>query len=61
MQSAHEDVKFIRKTIDIHPELVKIIQEMADKKYWSFSYMSYVLLQYAAREKIRKKHTAEGK
>jgi len=43
-----------RKTIDIDETLEKIIQEMADSKKWSFSYMSYVLLQYAVKEKQRK-------
>ena len=52
MQYAHEK---IRKTVDLDTELAKVIQEMADKRNWSFSYMSYVLLQYAVREKARKR------
>lgn len=43
-----------RKTIDIDESLEKTIQEMASAKKWSFSYMSYVLLQYAVKEKQRK-------
>ena len=43
-----------RKTVDIDDELEKTIQDMADKKNWSFSYMSCVLLQYAVKEKTRK-------
>lgn len=44
----------VRKTVEIDIELEKTIQDMADKKNWSFSYMSYVLLQQAAKEKLRK-------
>jgi hypothetical protein len=44
-----------RKTIDIDETTEKAIQDMADAKKWSFSYMSYVLLQYALKEKQRKK------
>lgn len=43
-----------RKTIDIDETLEKVIQDMADAKKWSFSYMGYVLLQYAIKEKQRK-------
>jgi len=43
-----------RKTVDIDEQLEKTIQDMADAKKWSFSYMSYVLLQYAIKEKQRK-------
>lgn len=43
-----------RKTVDIDADLEKTIQDMADAKKWSFSYMSYVLLQYAVKEKRRK-------
>ncbi len=50
-QNAHDK---IRKTIDIDTDLSKTIQEMADKRNWSFSYMSYVLLQQAVKEKTRK-------
>jgi hypothetical protein len=48
-----------RKTVDIDENLEKTIQEMADKRNWSFSYMSYVLLQYAVKEKSRKKKHIE--
>lgn len=51
-QSAHA---MVRKTIDIDTELSKTIQEMADKVNWSFSYMSYVLLQQATKERLRKR------
>lgn len=44
-----------RKTIDIDEKLEQIIQDMANKKNWSFSYMSYSLLQAAVKEKTRKK------
>ena len=44
-----------RKTIDMTEELETEIQDMADEKKWSFSYMSYVLLQQAVKEKNRKK------
>ena len=59
MQTESENIKFIRKTIDIHPDLVEIIDEMAKKRHWSFSYMSYVLLQQAVKEKNRKKKSGE--
>lgn len=59
MQSAHEKTKFLRKTIDIDTDLVNIIQDMADKKtFGSFSKMSYLLLQSAVNEKLRKKKSA---
>lgn len=45
----------IRKTIEIDEELSNIINAMADKKNWSFSYMGYVLLQQAVKEKYRKR------
>jgi hypothetical protein len=48
----------IRITSDCDTGLKKIIQEMADKKNWPFSYMSYVLLQQAVKEKNRKKKPA---
>lgn len=48
-----------RKTVDIDENLEKMIQEMADKRKWSFSYMSYVLLQYAVKEKSRKRKLGE--
>jgi predicted transcriptional regulator len=48
-----------RKTVDIDEKLEKTIQEMADKRNWSFSYMSYVLLQQAVKEKLRKKKIGE--
>ena len=44
-----------RKTVYFDEELEKTVQEMADRKNWSFSYMSYVLLQQAVKEKNRKK------
>ena len=43
-----------RKTVYFDEELEKTVQEMADRKNWSFSYMSYVLLQQAVKEKTRK-------
>jgi len=56
--SAHGDVKFLRKTIDIHPDLVKNIEEISEKSNRSFSYTCYVLLQQAVKEKTRKKVAA---
>lgn len=51
-----KDASFtVRKTVDMTEELELQIQEFADEKKWSFSYMSYVLLQYAIKEKQRKK------
>jgi len=44
-----------RITSDISDDLKLEIQSMADEKKWSFSYMVDVLLQYAVREKNRKK------
>jgi predicted transcriptional regulator len=48
-----------RKTVYFDDELEKIVQEMADKRNWSFSYMSYVLLQQAVKEKTRKSKTGK--
>jgi hypothetical protein len=48
-----------RKTVDIDEDLEKSIQEMAEKRNWSFSYMSYVLLQQAVKEKLRKQKVGE--
>lgn len=45
----------VRATIDMDFELKDTIHKMAQDKNWSFSYMSYVLLQYAIKEKQRKK------
>ena len=44
-----------RITSDINEDLKQEIQGMADDKKWSFSFMVSVLLQYAVREKQRKK------
>lgn len=46
-------MKQITSRIDM--ELHKIISEMADKNDRSFDYTVYVLLQYAVKEKSRKK------
>ena len=64
-QNAHDKYKIegisqsmtgtVRKTIEMDTELSQYIQDMADEKVWSFSYMSYVLLQQAVKEKNRKK------
>jgi hypothetical protein len=43
-----------RKTIDIDENTENCIKDMANKRNWSFSYMSYVLLKQAVREKNRK-------
>jgi hypothetical protein len=44
-----------RITSDISNELKDAIQVMADDKKWSFSQTVCVLLQYAVKEKHRKK------
>ena len=44
-----------RNTIYMDSDLKKEIWRMAQEKKWSFSYMSYVLLQQAVKEKNRKK------
>jgi len=57
--SAHGETKFLRKTIDIHPDLVETIEVIAKKSNRSFSYTCYTLLQQAVKEKLRKKsHSA---
>ena len=48
-----------RDTVDMTNELKAEIQEMADERNWAFSYMSYVLLQQAVKEKNRKKKKHE--
>ena len=53
--SAHGETKFLRKTIDIHPDTVEEIEIIAKKSNRSFSYTCYVLLQQAIKEKNRKK------
>lgn len=45
----------LRKTIELDTDLYDTIEAMAKEKGWSFSYMSYILLQYAIKEKHRKK------
>jgi fructose-1,6-bisphosphatase/sedoheptulose 1,7-bisphosphatase-like protein len=45
----------VRIYIQIDIPLAETIKEMAKKKNWSESYMSYVLLQQAVKEKNRKK------
>ena len=57
--SAHGETKFLRKTIDIHPDLVDDIEKIAHKNNRSFSYTCYVLLHQAVKEKTRKKKVAE--
>ena len=54
-----EDVKYIRKTIQLEPELSNTIEGMAERNNWSFSYMCSVLLQQAVKEKLRKKKGAK--
>ena len=44
-----------RDTVDMTEELKATIQEMADEKIWAFSYTCYVLLDFAVKEKNRKK------
>lgn len=45
----------LRATVDMDFDLKDTIHSMAQEKKWSFSKMAYVLLQYAVREKQRKK------
>lgn len=56
----HDESKYIRKTIQIDPELEKTIQAMADVKNRSFSYICSVLLRQAINEKNRKKRAAKS-
>ena len=44
-----------RITSDITEDAKKYIQDLADSKKWSFSLTVSVLLEYAIREKQRKK------
>ena len=46
-------------TSRIDEDLHKIIKEMADKRNWPFDHTVYVLLQYAVKEKTRKRKTGE--
>lgn len=59
MQTAHETM--VRKTVEIDTDLAKSIQELADDKKWSFSYMSYVLLQQSVKERSRKRKAGTKK
>jgi hypothetical protein len=45
----------LRATVDMDFDLKDEIHDMAKKKNWAFSYMCYVLLQQAVKEKNRKK------
>ena len=44
-----------RNTIYMDSDLKKEIDSLAGNKNWSFSHMSYVLLQQAVKEKNRKR------
>ena len=44
----------IRITIDFDENLKNSIEKMAEKRNFSFSYMTFVLLQQAVKEKLRK-------
>jgi hypothetical protein len=55
MHSKTENKRNIRKTVDFDPDTYLTIDNMAAAKNCSFSYMSYVLLQFAIKEKQRKK------
>lgn len=50
-----DESKYIRRTIQIDPELEKSIQKMADEKKRSFSYICSLLLQSGMNEKTRKR------
>lgn len=49
-----EKLPMVRKTVEMDENLAKVIKDMADARNWSHSYMSYVLLQQAVKEKTRK-------
>ena len=48
----------IRITIDFDENLKNSIEKMAEKRNFSFSYMTFVLLQQAVKEKLRKSQSA---
>lgn len=50
----------VRKTVEMDVQLAESVQKMADGKNWSFSYMSYVLLQQAVKEKLRKSKNGQS-
>lgn len=50
----------MRATTQIDEDLKKEIETMAEKNNWAFSYMCYVLLQQAVKEKLRKKRGTKG-
>lgn len=50
----------VRKTIEIDTELADTIQSLADSQLWSFSKMSYVLLQRATKEATRKRNARKN-
>ena len=52
------NVDLIPKTVYMDKELIAEIDKMADDKMWKFSPMAYVLLQFAVKEKNRKKKSA---
>jgi predicted transcriptional regulator len=49
----------IRATTDMDDDLKKEIKEMAQKNNWAFSYMCYILLQQAVKERKRKRKNAK--
>jgi hypothetical protein len=59
MHSKTENKRDIRKTVDFDLETYRLVDEMATVKNCSFSYMVYVLLQSAIREKQRKRSKAD--
>lgn len=50
----------IRRTIDFDDNLINQVEEFAKKRNFSFSYMVYVLLQQAIKEKTRKIKTTSA-
>lgn len=50
----------VRATVDIDIDLKDAIHKMAQDKKWSFSYMSYVLLQQAIKERSRKRKSPKN-
>lgn len=61
MHSKTKNTRDIRKTVDFDLDLFETIDQMRIVKNCSFSYVCYVLLQYAVKEKQRKrKNRNEG-
>ena len=51
----HPEPKRIRRSAEFDELLLIDVWEVAREKNWSFSYACYILLQFAIKEKNRKK------